>query len=234
MSEDMSIDYDPVPDELDSGIVIEAGAYEGAWTLKVCQQRPSCKVYAFEPASRAYKVAQEKLKDYPNVVLQNVALGKENGTAVLYDMQRDGANTGWTCVEPHETVQMVDAAEELGALGEIALAHLNAEGGELEIIERLIGTGLIERVKILLVQWHTYGDEPEISRRIQEVSTRLEETHRFERCVAWGCWKRIDNDRLAQSMANLCDVQANGSSTENDLQLEGLPQVPQPALSRCG
>mgnify|MGYP001828997421 CR=1 FL=1 len=33
------IDTDPVPDELQDGeIVLEAGAYEGAWTLKVLKK----------------------------------------------------------------------------------------------------------------------------------------------------------------------------------------------------
>jgi len=183
------IDYDPVPDELQDGeIVLEAGAYEGAWVLKVCQAHPNCKVYAFEPATRAYKVAVEKLKEYPDVMLFPVALGKQAEMVMLCDRNRDGANTfGWNPEhEPGESVPVVDVAGVVEPLDEIAVAHLNAEGGELDILERLIEVGLIGRVKLILTQWHTYDDE--MHRRIVHIGECLESTHHYERRGAWGCW----------------------------------------------
>jgi FkbM family methyltransferase len=185
------IDNDPVPDELlDGEIVVEAGAYEGAWAIKVCEARPHCTVYAYEPATRAYQLARKRAKDQPGVILKHVALGKQNGTAVLCDMNRDGANTFGHNLEnePGETVAVVDAAEALGPLGEIALAHFNAEGGEVDILERLLETGLIERIKTILVQWHPYDDE--MQGRIARAVAGLRKTHDFESRDAWGCWKR--------------------------------------------
>ena len=186
-------DKDPVPDELQGGdIVIEAGAYEGAWALKVCEQCPQCKVYAFEPATRAYKMAQEKLKDCPSVTLYRVALGKQDGMATLCDCNRDGANTldynpeG----EPSETVPVIDAVEVLEPLGEIGLMHLNAEGSEADILERLIETKLIERVRMILIQWHQSDDS--IRARVTALTKRLTETHEYEPRYFWGCWKRRD------------------------------------------
>jgi FkbM family methyltransferase len=190
-------DLDPVPSELrDGDVVIEAGAYEGAWALKVCQQRPNCRLYAFEPASRAYEIACEKLRGYPNVVLQSVALGKQNGTAVLCDRNRDGANIlGHNPEgEQSETVTVVDVAEVVEPLGEIALAHFNAEGGEIDIVERLLDAGLIGRFKAILVQWHFY-DERMVA-RIEEMTRRLSETHRYEHRVVWGYWGRKEEPCL--------------------------------------
>jgi len=185
-------DLDPVPDELeDREIVLEAGAYEGAWTLKVCEALPNCQVYAFEPATRAYKIAKAKLAMFPGAHLRCVALGKSDGTAVLCDRNRDGANI-LGCNpenEPSETVQVVDVAGVVEPLGEIAVAHLNAEGGELDILERLIEAGLIGRFKMILVQWHPRAD-PVVVRRIGAIVEQLKETHVFEHRIAWGCWKR--------------------------------------------
>lgn len=187
------VDMDPVPDELlDGEVVLEAGAYEGAWVLKVCEQREGCAVFAFEPASRAYKVAKKNLQGYTGVDLRNIALGKQSGTAVLCDRNRDGANTHAHNPEhePSETVQVVDIAEIVAPLGEIALAHLNAEGDETAILERLIETGQIERFKRLLVQWHPY--DTRMQERIAAIVLRLSHTHIFERRGAWGCWIRKD------------------------------------------
>ncbi len=189
----MSVDHDPVPPELQDGdVVLEVGAYEGAWVLKVCEQCPNCKVYAFEPATRAYQIARKKLKDEEGVILRNVALGKANGEADLCDCLRDGANTLDFNPEdePSESVSVVDVAEVVEPLGEIALAHLNAEGGELEILERLIETGLIDRLKMVLVQWHPY--DLETHGRIVSIGSSLVNTHHYEARGAWGCWKRIE------------------------------------------
>jgi len=183
------IDYDPVPDELQDGeIVLEAGAYEGAWVLKVCQAHPNCKVYAFEPATRAYKVAVEKLKECPNVTLRCVALGKQAGTVTLCDRDRDGANIyDWNPEdEPSETVNMIDAGDAIRPIGDIAVAHLNAEGCEVDILERMIEEGITEHTGVILVQWHPYDDE--MRRRIIHIGECLESTHHYERRGAWGCW----------------------------------------------
>ena len=194
------IPFDPIPDELlDGEVVVEAGAYEGAWTLQLCQHRPQCNVYAFEPATRAYKVALEKLKDYPNVILRNVALGVE-GTAVLWDIDRDGANRGWSELEPHESITVVDTAKTLEPLGEIGVMHLNAEGDEVVILEQLIEAGLIGRVKILLVQWHPYDH---MKPRIAKIIERLEETHEHERRVAWNCWTRREPPQSCDCAENM-------------------------------
>ena len=186
-------DKDPVPEELrDGDVVIEAGAYEGRWVKKVCE-RHNCTIYAFEPATRAYEVARERLKGCRGVILRNVALGKQNGTAVLCNCNRDGANTVAYNPEnePSETVPVVDVAEVVEPLGEIALAHFNAEGGEVDILERLVETGLIVRFKTILVQWHRYNDE--IQARIGALADLLPLTHDFEHGYAWGCWKRKEN-----------------------------------------
>lgn len=189
--EEVIVDNDPVPGELlDGEVVLEAGAYEGAWIKKVCEQRPGCRVVAFEPSTRAYKVAVANLRAYPNVDLRCVALGKQAGTAILCDRNRDGANTFAHNPEhePSETVPVVDVAEVVRELGEIALAHLNAEGGEVEILERLVETGLISQIEVILVQWHPYDEE--MSARIACLGSSLVGTHRYSRRGAWGCWKR--------------------------------------------
>jgi FkbM family methyltransferase len=183
-------DNDPVPDELQDGeIVLEAGAYEGAWALKVCEKHPNCKVYAFEPATRAYEVAKAKLEGY-DVVLLPFALGKQAAVVKLCDRDRDGANTydHNPESEPSEMVSVVDVADIVEPQDKIALMHLNAEGGEVDILERLIETGLIERVKMILAQWHPYDDE--MRERICIVVTGLHRTHEYENRHAWGCWKR--------------------------------------------
>lgn len=186
-----AVDSDPVPPELhDREVVLEAGAYEGAWAKKVCEQREGCVVFAFEPATRAYAVAVERLSGYSGVTLRNVALGKQDGTAVLCDRNRDGANTWGHNPENEacEEVAVVDVVQVVRPLGEIALAHFNAEGDEIGILEALLDAGLIGQFRMILVQWHIYN--PEMRARVGAIHHRLSETHVFEQRGPWGCWKR--------------------------------------------
>ncbi|NIV28849.1 MAG: hypothetical protein GWN58_04835 [Anaerolineae bacterium] len=85
---------------------------------------------------------------------------------------------------------VVDVAEVVRGLGEIALAHLNAEGDEVTILERLLEANLIGQFKTLLVQWHPYDDG--MRTRIEAITEQLPETHDYERRGPWGCWKRKD------------------------------------------
>jgi len=186
----MNIDNDPVPPELcDGDFVLEAGAYEGAWSKKVCEAK-NCTVHAYEPASRAYKVAKERTQGCRGLVLHPYGIGKQARTDVLCDRNRDGANTfGWNPEnEPRETVQIRDAAEEVTYRGENAIAHLNAEGGEVEILERLLEVGFIQKCKLVLAQWHPYDDA--LRARIVAITEQMDKTHDLERRGPWVAWVR--------------------------------------------
>ena len=184
----VSADTDPVPPELcDGDVVVEVGCYEGRWSEAACKTT-RCTLHAFEPATRAYAVAKERLAPYPDANLWPVALGSSTGAAQLYDCMRDGANT--TIAQgPSEEVPVVDVALVVRLLGHVDLMHLNAEGGELDILARLMDTGDIRRVKMLLVQWHPYNLD--ISKRIAATTLRLRETHELTRRHAWECWTRV-------------------------------------------
>lgn len=219
------IDNDPVPPELcDGDFVLEAGAYEGAWSKKVCEAK-NCTVYAYEPASRAYFVAKKRTKDCEGLVLHPYGIGKQARTDVLCDRDRDGANTfGWNPEnEPSETVQIRDAAEEVDGWGENSIAHLNAEGGEVEILERLLEVGTIQRFKLVLVQWHPYDDE--MRARIASIVEQMAETHDLERRGPWIAWKRKDIDKQSGGCckdvagADKCDCQKQACcSAQNSCQ----------------
>jgi hypothetical protein len=67
---------------------------------------------------------------------------------------------------------------------------MNIEGGEYQCLERLIETRDIERIKILLIQFHRYGLKNEISKA--QIRMDLDKTHvcRFEFPWVWERWDR--------------------------------------------
>lgn len=183
----MKASSDPVPDELTSeSVVIEGGCYEGAWVAKVHKQL-RCTIHAFEPATRAYAVASKRLAELPRVSVWPVALGSECGMMTLHDCKRDGATAHPSGGEPSEVVPIVDAAMVVALLGTVDLIHLNAEGGELDILERLIETGQIANVRMLLAQWHPRAGDK--GNRIARLEAALVLTHDKQNRHTWGCWQ---------------------------------------------
>ena len=68
------------------------------------------------------------------------------------------------------------------------LVEMNIEGGEYDCLSKLIETNLIEKVQILLVQFHKYSLEDEL--RKAEIRLALNKTHNciFEFPWVWERW----------------------------------------------
>jgi 2-O-methyltransferase len=65
-------------------IIVEAGAFDGTDTRKMCAQWPHGTIHAFEPIPEVFALLEVNTKDIPNVVRHQVALSDHNGSATLY------------------------------------------------------------------------------------------------------------------------------------------------------
>src|SRR5262249_51252950 len=75
-------------------------------------------------------------------------------------------------------------------IGEVSLMKINIEGGEYDLLENLIATGLISRIRDIQVQFHM--DIPDAERRMHAIQSRLAGTHRltFQYPFVWENWQR--------------------------------------------
>jgi FkbM family methyltransferase len=64
-------------------VILEAGAADGADTLRLQAMFPGAKIYAVEPVPSAFAELEERTRDLKNVVNIPVALSNQNGTAFL-------------------------------------------------------------------------------------------------------------------------------------------------------
>jgi FkbM family methyltransferase len=130
---------------------------------------------------------REKVGKLENVIVHPVALGDEDGTVVLRDCKRDGASV-YATIGDSETVQCVDVSQAMDEIGPVDLMHLNAEGAELDILDRLMDTGQIANIERIMVQWHvlSHKKEPKIS----SIASRLLKTHVKQRGYrAWNLYQ---------------------------------------------
>jgi FkbM family methyltransferase len=75
-------------------------------------------------------------------------------------------------------------------LEQLAVLKLNIEGGEYEVLERLASTGLLERIRSLLLQFHLVA--PDSAARRTALHQALRRTHRlvFDYAFVWERWDR--------------------------------------------
>lgn len=168
------LNYDLSPDS----VVMDIGAHEG-WFTEQLNNKFHCKIHAFEPV----KVFYDKLCDRFGVGENNknirtwpCAIGATSGRV---EMGVKGDMTGAFCRQPNdcEFVDMLDIMEVMTLLniGRASLAAINCEGGEYDLLERMLDTGIITRFDNISVQMHTVV--PDYQARCDRIFERLKETH---------------------------------------------------------
>jgi hypothetical protein len=90
---------------------------------------------------------------------------------------------------------LIDAARYLdeSPTKEFDLVKLNIEGGEYALLERLIATEHIKRIRDLQVQFHL--NVPNARRRYRSIARALRKTHRlaWRYPFVWESWTRRDD-----------------------------------------
>lgn len=169
-------------------IVFDVGGYVGDFALKIYNLY-KCKIHIFEPVPNFVNIIKQKHKENENIIIHEYGLGNEN-KQLYYNEARDSTQliesigSGSTIVK--------DIKEVMSLLGnpEIALLKINIEGGEYDLLDRLISTGLINNCKNLQIQFHDFYPNA-ISRRA-DIIEQLQKTHNlmYEYLFVWEGWQR--------------------------------------------
>jgi FkbM family methyltransferase len=165
-------------------VVVDAGAFVGEWCGRVSDRYGST-IYAFEPNPQAFTTLEATLGDRPSIRTFACGLGGADVTAQL-TLDGPGASIypGDTD-QPTVAIEIRDAStlfDELG-LERIDLLKVNIEGGEYDLLDRLIASGWIERVGGVSVQFHEW--HPHAYRRRRAIRRALRATHDEVWCYPW-------------------------------------------------
>lgn len=172
-------------------VVLDVGAYQGEWS-ETMARRYDATIYAFEPDPSSRPRLVERLAAHPKARVLPVGLGAADRTAALA-MAGPGSSTFGaeaafgTCPVPIRDVAAV--LSELG-LERIDLLKVNIEGGEFDLLDRLVATGWLPRVQQLMVQFHEW--HPKAYRRRRTIRRALRRSHREVWCYpwVWEFWRR--------------------------------------------
>jgi FkbM family methyltransferase len=185
----LRLDYDLAPGSL----VLDAGGYRGNFAADLfCKF--GCRIEVFEPVGPFAKGVEDRFAQNPLVTVHRFGLGGESRRdLILVDEGASSAVLTPAGVEAErEEIEIRDVVEVMDTVDrdEIDLLKVNIEGGEYELLERLLSAGRASRIRHLQIQFHPRVPDAEPRRRaIQE---GLSETHRqiWDYPWIWESWER--------------------------------------------
>jgi len=162
-------------------IVIDAGSHEANWSHRIWEKY-GCKIIALEPIPRYIHETFLRLAN-TNTCLIPMALGRWN-TVLSFGVH--GAMSGQFADGYKQIVGVLDVALLLkDIIGQVAVLKLNIEGGEYDVLERILEEGLAGRITNIIVQPHTIV--PDYEDRWMMIDAGLRETHELVFHEDW-CW----------------------------------------------
>jgi FkbM family methyltransferase len=172
-----------------SSLVLDLGGYEGQWASDL-YARHRCRICVFEPVKRFADAIEMRFIDNPDITTFAFALGGRSRNETISVC--GASSSAYKRKADKETVRFVDVKQwfEEHAVDSVQLMKINIEGGEYELLERMIETDLIRRVSNLQVQFHYFAADAQI--RMERIQDALRATHKptYQYPFVWENWER--------------------------------------------
>jgi len=167
--------------------VIDAGGFEGEWTSNMLSQY-GCKSIIFEPVPDFANHCSNYFKNNKLVTVNTAALGGNN-RSTTFSLSNNGTSEYLNSnnIINAKVRDIADVFKDLN-FQKISCLKLNIEGGEYEVLERLIETKLIALCESLLIQFHR---QPEgYKERYTNITNTLKSTHTqsWSYYMVWEKW----------------------------------------------
>jgi len=183
--------YDYDLDE--TSFVMDVGGYEGQWASDL-YARQRCRIAIFEPVARFASAIETRFRKNADITVHRSGLGATSRTETIY---LHGASSSTHKKQAQsEQIEIVDVRQWFDDhdVETVHLMKINIEGGEYELLERLVTTGLINRIHDIQVQFHNFT--PEAPARMAALHEAMRATHTptYQYRFVWENW-RIDDRR---------------------------------------
>ena len=166
--------------------VFDFGGFKGEWALHAFNHNGPT-VHVFEPHPTFASQIENQFANNPKIITHALALGTADGTLDLSD---DGdASSALTTRENAVSGRVQKAATFLAKMASpVALAKLNIEGGEYDLLPALDQADWLKNIKKLQIQFHLYS-EADIAAR-NAIRRTLSKTHTcdWEYPFVWEQW----------------------------------------------
>lgn len=171
----------------EKSVCIDLGGYEGQWACDIFSMY-CCQIHVFEPVPEYAKKIRQRFIKNPYVIVHEFGLAKESTISSI----AIGADASSQYKQSENTIeiQLIKADDffKENKIQSIDLMKINIEGGEYDLLDNLIETGLVNRIKNLQIQFHDFF--PDASKRMHQIQGQLSETHKltYQYEFVWENW----------------------------------------------
>jgi len=184
----LRVDYPLSPDS----VVFDVGGYEGQWASDIFS-RYFCQIHIFEPVHLFASRIERRFAENPKIIVHPFGLSNQTREEII-TVNNDGSSL-FKPGSQTETIQLVRAANFIREhnISQIDLMKINIEGSEYDLLEDLIGSGLVEKITNIQVQFHDFI--PDASQRMTQIQNNLQQTHAltYQYPFVWENWRRKDS-----------------------------------------
>ena len=179
-----------------TSLVVDVGGYTGYFSDKIISKfNPRLIIY--EPVKKSCKILIKKYSDNKNVKVNNYGLFNKNQLVKIY-LSKDGTSLFTNSVNSN-LIKLVDVSKALKNIKRIDLMSINIEGAEYAVLEKLISTKLINKIKYLQVQFHAFI--PDAINRRKNIIKGILKTHivNYSYPFVWESFKQKDRNNHNRS-----------------------------------
>ena len=171
----------------EKSVVLDLGGYEGQWASDLFS-RYRCRIFVFEPVGSFAERIEKRFHKNDRITVFQYGLGASSRKERIR-LSADGSSIFGVSKDCDE-IRIVDVKEWVDerTIAQIDLIKINIEGGEYELLDRLIEIHLIERIKNIQVQFHQVADTSlsEMRKIQKELSKTHKPTYQYE--FIWENW----------------------------------------------
>ena len=173
----------------ENSFIMDVGGYEGDWASNIFSRYCST-IYIFEPVTAFAEAIKKRFHANNNIKVFAYGLSNKN-TETEISLDENSSSTFKKSARTEKiTLQKVSDFFNTYNIKNVDLMKLNIEGDEYGLLEDLIETGLISRIKNIQVQFHDFV--PNAETRMRDIQKKLTKTHHttYQYLFVWENWER--------------------------------------------
>jgi FkbM family methyltransferase len=187
--ETMRLDY---PFITEQAFVMDLGGYKGGWASDI-YAKYNCTIWIFEPFKDFAAGIKERFLKNSKIRVFDFGLGKSAEKQTLYidDNSSSLYRQNNKSINKAEVVlKDINLFFNDNNIKQVDLMKINIEGGEYDVLDSLIDTGLVKNVKNIQVQFHDFV--PDAKKRMRQIQENLNFTHfvTYQYEFVWENWQR--------------------------------------------
>jgi FkbM family methyltransferase len=175
----------------ETSVVLDLGGYDGQWASDLFSKY-RCRIFVFEPVHEFAEKIKKRFQRNSQIEVFQYGLGGRSRNETIY-ICADSSSIFRKSIN-RETICIIDVKKWLEEknVGRIDLMKINIEGGEYELLERLVEAQLIGAIGNIQVQFHRVADSS--GARMERIQNTLTQTHHltYQYKYVWENWARAD------------------------------------------